>query len=286
MASLIDEELDQLRCEVDRIDRALVELLADRLRTVREIARIKAPTANGRPAIRPGREAVILRRLVEQAGTRFPAGTLVRMWRELLAATTRVQAPLAIAAYAPPDRPELWDLARDHFGSTVPLHRTASASRALRLVADGAVDLAVLPLPAEDEGWWAGLLDMSARPLRVVAKLPFGPPGPLLGGSGAMVVGAIPTEPTGSDLSLLAVETPAGVGRERLLNLLSAAGLAARRLASLRPSDGRAMLHLLELDGFIGPEDTRLARALAAARELVLRSAWLGGYARPLPASD
>ena len=126
MASSPDQELEELRREVDRIDQTMVELLADRLHVVREIARIKQTAAAGQPAIRPGREAVILRRLVVQAGNRFPAGTLVRMWRELLAATTRAQAPLAIAACVPPDRSELWDLARDHFGAAVPIQRTAS----------------------------------------------------------------------------------------------------------------------------------------------------------------
>ena len=164
MARSPDQELDELRGDVDRIDRSMVELLAERLRVVREIARIKRSAAAGQPAIRPGREAVILRRLVEQAGDRFPTGTLVRMWRELLAATTRVQAPLAIAACVPPELPELWDLARDHFGATVPIRRTASWTVGLALVADGEADLVVLPLPGEGQAWWVSLLDRSGRP--------------------------------------------------------------------------------------------------------------------------
>ena len=133
MASPPDQELEELRREVDRIDRAMVELLAERLRVVREIARIKQTAAAGRPAIRPG----------PRGGDPAPPGragrrpasrpaTLVRMWRELLAATTRAQAPLAIAACVPPDRPELWDLARDHFGSAVadPAHRQLVARAA------------------------------------------------------------------------------------------------------------------------------------------------------------
>ena len=286
MASSPDQELEELRREVDRIDRTMVELLADRLHVVREIARIKQTAAAGQPAIRPGREAVILRRLVEQAGDRFPAGTLVRMWRELLAATTRAQAPLAIAACVPPDRPELWDLARDHFGAAVPIQRTASWSHALRLVADGDADLAVLPLPGEGEPWWASLLDTSVRPLRVVARLPFGPAGPQLEGSGAMVVGAIAPEPSGADLSLLALETPAEVGRARLADALDAPELGPRVLATLRPPQGETALHLIELDGFVTPGDPPLARALGHARQLVLRSTWLGGYARPLAVGD
>ena len=98
------------------------------------------------------------------------------MWRELLAATTRAQAPLAVAACVPPDQPELWDMARDHFGS-----QSADPARRERVAGAAAAgrrrrQLAVLPLPAEHEPWWSGLLDTSVRPLRVVARLPFARP--------------------------------------------------------------------------------------------------------------
>lgn len=286
MARPPDQELEELRREVDRIDRTMVELLAERLRVVQEIACIKRTAETGRPAIRPGREAVILRRLVEQAGDRFPAGTLVRMWRELLAATTRAQAPLTLVACVPEDCPELWDLARDHFGAGAPIQRTGSRSHALCVVAEGRADLAVLPLPGEGEAWWASLPDTSARPLRIVARLPFGPAGPRLAGFGAMVLGAIEPEPSGADLTLLALETSAGVGRDRLLDALAAPELAPRVLATLRPQSVARAQHLIEVDGFLAPGAPPLAGALAEARPLVLRCTWLGSYARPLAVAD
>lgn len=284
MASPPDPELDDLRREVDRLDDAMVDLLADRMRVVGAIARIKRPAATGLPAIRPGREASILRRLVARAADRLPAGTLVRMWRELLAATTRAQAPLAIAAWVPPDQPELWDIARDQFGSLTAIQRAGSWSHALRLLADGGAQLAVLPLPTEHEPWWPGLLDTSIRPLRIVSRLPFCPSAAYPEGSGGFVVGAIEPEPSGADVSLLAAETPAEVGRARLLDLLTAADLVPRWLATQRyPPTGTA-LHLIELDGFLPPHDPRLAQAVDAGRARVLRSVLLGSYARPLVA--
>ena len=284
MASPPDLELEELRREVDRLDRSMVELLADRLRVVREIARIKRTAAAGQPAIRPGREAVILRRLVDQAGERFPAGTLVRMWRELLAATTRAQAPLAVAACVPSGQPELWDLARDHFGATVPLQRTAAWGQALRLLADGTADLAVLPLPGPDAAWWAHLPDAPDRPLRVVARLPFGPAGPQLEGAGAMVVGAIAPEPSGADCTLVAIATAAEASRPVIVAALAAAGLAPRVLAVAHDREAEPVLHLIELDGFLTPANPPLADVLRELGPLVLRSTWLGGYARPLAA--
>jgi chorismate mutase len=278
------DELENLRREVDRLDGAMVDLLAERMRVVQAIARIKRVAADGRPAIRPGREAVILRRLKERAAGRFPEGALLRMWRELLAATTRAQAPFTVVVQVPPDQPALWDVARDHFGSLTPLRRAESGSQALRLLAEDAGRLAVLPLPGEEHSWWASLLDAPAPPLRVVARLPFANTGTYPEGAGGLVVGAIEPEPSGDDASLVAVQTIEEVSRARLLEPLLAAGMAPRWLASRRLAEDGEALHLLELDGFLAARDPRFEQALASAREHVLRCVWLGGYARPLPA--
>jgi chorismate mutase / prephenate dehydratase len=288
MATPPDQDLEDLRREVDRLDGAMVDLLAERMRVVRAIAAIKRVAAlDGQPAIRPGREAVILRRIARRAAGRFPAGALVRMWRELLAATTRSQAPLAVAAFVPPDQPELWDIARDHFGSLTPVQRAGGWSQALRLLADGAAQLAVLPLPRDGEPWWASLLNRPARPLRVVARLPFGGlAGAYPEGSGGLVVGTFDPDASGADVTLVAAETPGEVGHARLLDLLAGAGLESRWLATQRQPEGGAALHLIELDGFLAPDDSRVAAAWRASPGHVLRGAPLGGYARPLAAGE
>ena len=98
------------------------------------------------------------------------------------------------------------------------------------------------------------------------------------------MVAAIEPDPSGSDVSLLALETGGEVGRGRLLDLLAAAELTPSWLATRRDTATGPALHLLAVDGFLPAHEPRLARALNAAREHVLRSAWLGSYARPLPA--
>lgn len=283
MPSSSDSELDDLRRAVDRLDEAMVDLLVERLGAVRAIADLKRRTTTGQPAIRPGREAVILRRLVARAGDGFPAGTLVRMWRELLAATTRAQAPLAIAACVPADQPELWDIARDHFGSMAPIQRTGGCSHALRLVADGAVHLAVLPLPGEFEPWWLQLLDSSIRPLRILARLPFASATSYPASSGAYVIGAMEPDPSGADMSVLALETTQDVGRARLL---AGIGARSRWLATQRCPDTGLAQHLIELEGFHASREPVPTDVLSTVHEHVLRSTWLGSYARPLPTGN
>lgn len=278
MVSTPDQQLEDLRREVDRLDSAMVDLLAERMRVVEAISQLKRTEVEDRPAIRPGREAIILRRLVRHAGERVPTCTLVRMWRELLAATTRMQGPLGIIVCVPPEQPRLWDVARDHFGSLTPIQRTESASQALRLAAEDPSRLAVLPLPDERRPWWISLLEGSSKPLRIVARLPFA--ASMTDGDEALVVGRLEPEPSGDDACVIAVETGDEISQGRLLDVLADAGLAPRWLAAWRPAHGGAV-HLLELEGRLRLEGDP-GGALAGGREHVLRVVWLGGYARPL----
>lgn len=267
-----DHQLEDLRREVDRLDAAMVELLAERMAVVAGIARIKRAGGSAGPAIRPGREAVILRRLVERAAGRFPSLALARMWRELLAATTRAQAPLAIVVHAPADRPCLWDLARDHFGSATPASRVETSAEALRLAAESPGRLAVLPGPGPGRDWWTDLAEGAWPALRVVARLPFvrveAEP------VDAMVVAAMEPEASGDDLGLVAVPADRGLEPQRLVANL--AGLDARWLATAAGATGEPF-HLLELAGLPSANETRVATAVGP-----LRGTWLGGYARPL----
>jgi chorismate mutase / prephenate dehydratase len=280
--------LDDLRAEVDRIDQAMLELLVERTEVVREIGLVKADRLNDRLALRPAREAVVLRRLAALADGRFPRPVLVRMWRELLAATTRLQTPMSVSVLT--DRQQgfrTWDLARDHFGSVTPMHRVGSASQALRSVSDGSATVAVLPLPGDDDPWWLGLISDHHDRLRVFARLPF-----VAGASGegeeahALALGRLELEPSGDDMALLAIEAEAGVSRGRLRDLMQKVGLTPTWLAAWRSPEPPQTVHLVETPTFIDQGDERVAELLSAARGEVLRIVPVGGYPRPLPPDD
>lgn len=62
-------ELDLLRGEIERIDRAIVNLIAERVKTARAVGRAKRTA--GLPTLDPAREATIIRRsgtLAREAG--------------------------------------------------------------------------------------------------------------------------------------------------------------------------------------------------------------------------
>jgi chorismate mutase/prephenate dehydratase len=70
MTSLTARELEELRRKVDGIDETIVDLLSERLSVVAEIARVKRSADDHRLALRPGREAVVMRRLLARAAGR------------------------------------------------------------------------------------------------------------------------------------------------------------------------------------------------------------------------
>jgi hypothetical protein len=233
--------------------------------------------------MRPAREAVILRRLVAEASDRFPRRVLVRMWRELLAATTRQQTPVSLAVHVPEDNPVIWDLARDHFGSTTPIARSESAGQAIRAVSDGSATVAVLPLPRDDQSWWLALVSDQPDRLRVFSRLPFVAGRP---GDGeerrAVALGRLEPEPSGDDLALLAIEADSGMSRARLRALMEAADLAPEWQISWRPADPAQVVHLVEVSSLVRDGDARVAALRAAAGGEVLRIVAVGGYPRPL----
>jgi chorismate mutase / prephenate dehydratase len=276
--------LEDLRTEVDRLDRALLDLLIERTEVVRQIGAVKADRVNDRLAARPAREAVILRRLVAAAGERIPRRVLVRMWRELLAANTRLQTPMSVSVFPGQQGFGTWDLARDHFGSATPMTRVDSTTQALRSVSDGSATVAVLPLPGDDDAWWLSLTSDQQDRLRVFARLPFVA---MAAGDGkevsALALGRLEPEPSGEDLTLLAIEAESGVSRTRLRDLLLGGGLEPVWLSASRSSDPPQTVHLVEVGGFIREGDAQVAEVLGAARGEVLRIVPVGGYPRPLP---
>ena len=267
--------LAALRRRIDEVDDGLHDLLIRRAELVDEVARVKH--RDDVAPFRPGREAQILRRLVARHRGNFPRGALVRIWREIMAGGVVMQALVSVAVDA-----GCWDLARDHFGSQMPLLSVPSAEEATLAVAEGRASLGVVPLAVDDgaDPWWLklGVLD-GDRP-SVVARLPFGALGNAAGAcDDAVVLAAIVPEPSGDDCTLLVIETAAHATAV-LTDAFLAAHLDINPIAH-RERDGGGCAHLVEAAALIEPGDRRLALALAALGDGA-RVTWLGCYARPL----
>jgi chorismate mutase / prephenate dehydratase len=274
-------ELDELRRRLDRIDDSLQDLLIERMAVISRVAAEKRGAAVA-PYV-PAREAEMLRRLVERQGDAFPVGTMVRIWRELLAATTRAQGPFAVGVFAPPEGLGVWDLARDHYGSHASMTPYQSTFQVIRAVAERRVAVGVLPMPQDGDSdpWWRHLLSLDDEAPRVIARLPFGPRGNARADSGdALAIGFGAQQPTGRDRTLLATENAVQISRGRLTAAFSSIGLSCTFMALCEHAE--AANTLIEIDGYVPIGDVRLTSLRERLGADLYRLMPVGGYAVPL----
>ena len=274
-------DLAELRLRLDEIDDRLQDLLIERAGIVSVVAASKRE--GNHAAFQPGREAQIIRRLVDRHRGEFPVATLVRMWREMLAATVRLQSPFAVAVFAPVELQGFWDLARDHYGSHTPMSAYRSIGQVIRAVTEGQASVGVLPMPQEGEidPWWRYLLSQDLDAPRVVARLPFGARGNARGdGTDALAIGRGVQQETGQDRVLLAAEFSADTSRGRIFQTLSSLGMLCTFFTSYEHAG--SALNLIEIEGFVPITDPRLESFRAHFGSELHRLLPLGGYASPL----
>ncbi|CAO3378099.1 chorismate mutase [Azospirillum argentinense] len=288
--------LDDLRREIDHIDDTIHDLLMRRAAVVERVGVVKSQIeaaegqVSGNPQtpiyLRPAREAVILRRLMARHAGSFPAMAVTRMWREMITAFTRLQGPFAVAVYAPEDRRGFWDVARDHFGSVVPMTAVNTPAAAIRAVSEGTATVGVVPYPAEDDAdpWWRFLVSSDARTPRVVARLPFAGRGNARGEDrDALAIALVPHEPTGDDRTLLGIELGQDLSRGRLKDHLETSGLAPTYFCTWHARDPSGpSIHLVEVADFVDHTDPRLSAFAGRLGEIPVRINIVGGYAVPL----
>ena len=268
--SLAEPNLATIRREIDSIDDAIHDLIMRRTSLIEQIRAAKV----GGDFYRPAREAEIVRRLIARHKGPFPKFSLVRMWREMMAAITRLQGPFSIAAFVA-DEPGYWDLARSHFGVTVDIVAYQTARSVLSAVRERTATVGLLPMPEEGEAdpWWSGL-GSATDPLFIMAKLPFAPIG-ARGDPHALLVGLVAQEKSSDDHSFLLVETAEPVSRARLTEALNGSKLRPVALTARQfPPQ-----FLVEVGEFVAPDDPRvamLAKLLGGAATPV------GGFASPL----
>jgi chorismate mutase/prephenate dehydratase len=276
--------LAALRAELDQIDNTIHGLLMERAHVVASLA--SSGTKIRTVALRPGREASIIRRLLANHSGPLPAHALVRLWRELLAATTAMQGPYTIAVCETDAAGGYTQAAREHFGALTPLRILRSPAQALAEVGAGRSSVAVLPMPREAEAergaWWTALLQKETPRIHVVARLPFWSARPE-GATAvqALVVAAIAPDPTDNDRSLLGLELALDVSRARLTTALTTAGFMPGTVI-LRRDPGAPVAHAMaDVEGHVSEADPRLDEVQSLLRRPVV----LGAYAVPVGTS-
>ena len=286
MADEANASLDKLRADIDRIDQELHALLRERAAVVKRIGLAKRASGGvAAPIVRPGREANVIRALIERHDGAMPVASVVRIWRELMAAACQMQSPFRIALHAPERSISHWDMVRNHFGTIAPIILCGSAQRVLQeLETPGTIG--VLPWPDHDvpSPWWPHMAtsDLSAS---VVTAMPF-----FESASGhfedrkLMVVATYPAEESGNDSSYVVVQTDPELSRTRLGGLLDRHGLSGHVIATSGREDD--FKQLLEIEGFVSRDDPRIAALEQQSEGQIHRAIPIGSAARPVGMLD
>lgn len=277
------KELDAIRQKIDELDTRIHDTLKERAELVLKIG--EAKRKNNIEIVQPAREAQMIRRLLSKHKGALPEMAVVRIWRELVGAVCLLQTGLKVAVAEDGHNLEGWDLAKDYFGSCLPMQRTPSALSAIGLVREGKVNFAVLPWPKDqdDQPWWDYLSSDTSNPIQIIVRLPHGDdPDEMSPNYRALVVAKAGFEESGDDNSFLMIDCKESVSRARIASKAEEAGFKPLSISTKHANDtGQDHKHLLEVQGYVIQNDTKVDALLKFLGEDENKITCIGGY--PVP---
>ncbi len=163
----MNEDLQRLRAEIDRLDEEVLQRLSRRAEIAHEIGRVKGGTV----VYRPEREAQVLRRITALNQGPLSEGTVWRIFREIMSACLALEQPLRIA-YFGPEGTFTESAAKKHFGSAPNFTAMPTIDEVFRAVEAGHADYGVVPVENSTEGAVGRTLDLLLQmPIRICGEV-------------------------------------------------------------------------------------------------------------------
>ncbi len=148
--------LDDLRKEIDRLDKDIVELLNRRAEIVIEVGKLKSK--DGSPIYAPDREQEVLSRIRKASRGKIPDKALVAIWRELMSASFSLEKPLRIA-YLGPQGSNSHLAATGKFGASVEYQPVSNIRGVFEEVGREHADFGVVPIENSTGGGVTDTID-------------------------------------------------------------------------------------------------------------------------------
>ncbi len=160
------DDLSQLRSEIDRLDKEILERINARAAVARKVGALKVGQA-----YRPEREAEVLRGIMANNQGPLANEVVARLFREIMSACLALERPITVAYLGPPgtfsER-----AAVKHFGEGAVTSPCASIDEVYRHVEAGSADFGVVPVENSTEGAVGRSLDlMPQTPLKVCGEV-------------------------------------------------------------------------------------------------------------------
>ncbi len=201
------EQLEQYRAEIDAIDADILHNLAKRFEVVAQVGALKAKHDLRGSYIRPAREALMLRKLLDDAKQiGVPQSLVAGLWRLIIGASTGHESPLNVVHLS--DDVHGAFAAAQYFSDMVPQYATNMANF-WNCESANQHSIFILPYQLDNPLW-----QLMPAYLKIFACLPFVGGDNIKSGAGAkptylanakptyLAIANIHPEPTGDDISL------------------------------------------------------------------------------------
>ncbi|MCI5049032.1 MAG: chorismate mutase [Rickettsiales bacterium] len=279
-------QLTEFRKQIDAIDDEIIALMKQRIEIVAQVGAAKKAAGEKGLFLRSGREGKMIRRIFNAfKSSNFDATAATSMWRQMIAASIHHESPMQLSVVHHEKIQNLLWLAREHFGSFVPVTTNTTVNGVLGDLASDKINIGILPSPAEtfladeDTNWWLVLASQGNTNLKIFAHLPVvaHPEFPKRACHGLAIANVTPEE-SGNDESYFACKLQEAVSTSKATEIFAKSGITA----SLINSSNQPPVHrmLIKLDGFYTDDSDELlevSRALGDA-EII----WLGSHPKPI----
>ncbi len=223
--------IHQVRRDIDRVDNALLSLIAERL----DLARYVKQAKRGGAVWRPAREESHVRDLAQ--ATRHSSPALVsRIWAELMSASLSIQGPLTVHIGLKLDRGgQVLSLIRGRFGASLPFIEHPSETAALAAAYGDENAVAVVAAPGPGARWWSALTQGGAMAeLKIMARLPRYDASEW---PQAVAVALGDIAPSGDDISLIVTSEPESLPQDAIIRAETGGQVLASLKGFTAPND-------------------------------------------------
>jgi chorismate mutase/prephenate dehydratase len=176
-----NRDLEQVRADIDAIDREIQALIDRRALCAQRVAEIKLAAANAATArdevdtevvfYRPEREAQVLRRIIERNTGPLEGDSVARIFREIMSACLALERPLQVA-YLGPEGTFTQAASIKHFGHAAVCVPQATIDGVFAQVESGECNYGVVPVENSTEGMVSHTLDnFMDSPLKISGEV-------------------------------------------------------------------------------------------------------------------
>jgi chorismate mutase / prephenate dehydratase len=151
--------LDELRVEIDALDKEIQSLIGARAQLASAVAEVKKASEDQSVFYRPEREAQVLRKIIDRNDNLLKDKDMAHIFREIMSACLALEQPLNIA-YLGPEGTFTQEAALKHFGHAVSTLDCGSIDEIFHQVEKGNAHYGVVPIENSSNGVIGGTVDM------------------------------------------------------------------------------------------------------------------------------